>query len=142
MSHTKNSVGANYNRCRGGRRSDLGEKYYRSAWEANYARYLNWLKERGEIKSWEFEPDTFEFTNIKKGTRFYTPDFKIITVDGSTEYHEVKGWMDEKSKIKIKRMKKYYPEIKLVLIGEDQYKPIARQVCHILPNWEFGKSGY
>lgn len=46
-----------YSRARGGRRADIGPMYFRSAWEANYARYLNWLLARGEIDRWEYEPE-------------------------------------------------------------------------------------
>ncbi len=122
-----------------GKREDLGGLYVRSSWEANYARYLTWLVEIGEIASWEYEPDTFEFTKIKRGSRFYTPDFKIINPDNSIEYHEVKGWMDPKSKTKLRRMAKYYPEIKLVLIDGDCYHAIAKQVRKIIPHWETRK---
>lgn len=86
-----------------GTREDLGI-YVRSRWEANYARYLNWLKSLGEIRDWKYEPDTFEFADIKRGTRFYTPDFKITEKNGETVYHEVKGWLDQRSATKLKRM--------------------------------------
>ena len=121
---------------RGGKREDLGGLYVRSSWEANYCRYLNWLVEIGQIVSWEFEPDTFEFVGIKRGTRFYTPDFKIVNSDGSIEYHEVKGYMDAKSKTKLKRMKKYYPDVKLIVIDSDAYKALARDVKNFITNWE------
>ena len=51
---------------RGGIRKDLGI-YVRSSWEANYARYLNFLKKSGAILRWEFEPTEFEFTKINAG---------------------------------------------------------------------------
>lgn len=120
----------------GGKRDDLGGLYLRSSWEANWARYLNWLMELGEIESWEYEPRTFEFQGIKKGTRFYTPDFSVVNKDGSLEYHEVKGYMDAKSKTKLKRMAKYYPDIKLILIEKDTYYDMANKVGPMIPNWE------
>ncbi len=49
----------------------------RSTWEMNYAHYLDWLKKKKEIKKWEYEPDTFWFKNIRRGTCSYLPDFKI-----------------------------------------------------------------
>ena len=55
----------------GGRRDDLDGLFVRSSWEANYARYLNWLVKLGEIKGWEYEADTFAFDKIKRGTRFW-----------------------------------------------------------------------
>ena len=104
-----------------------GKKYYfRSKWEMNYARYLQWLKEKKEIKDWTYEEDTFWFKNIKRGVMSYTPDFKLTNNDNSIVYHEVKGWMDNKSKTKIKRMTKYYPRIKLTIIDESVYKSIKK----------------
>ena len=123
-------------RSRGGKRGDLGGLYVRSAWEANYCRYLNWLVELGEIISWEYEPDTFWFENIKRGTRFYTPDFKITNTDNSIEYHEVKGRMDQKSRTRLKRMAKYYPDVKIVVIDSEAYRALAKDVRGFIPNWE------
>lgn len=125
-----------YSRTKSGKRDDLDGLFVRSAWEANYARYLNWLVSIGEIKEWEYEADTFEFVKIRKGTRFYLPDFKVTNNDGTVEYHEVKGWMDDKSKTKLSRMAKYYPDIKLILIDEGAYRAISSQVKNIIKNWE------
>lgn len=120
---------------KGGKRSDLGNVYFRSSWEANWARYLNWLMSIGEVLRWEFEPDTFEFP-VRRGSRFYTPDFKVFNKDGSVEYHEVKGWMDKRSATKLKRMAKYHPAIKLVLIDAKQYRAVARKIASLIPAWE------
>ena len=125
-----------YSRAKAGKREDLGGLYVRSAWEANYGRYLNWLIEHGQIASWEYEPDTFWFLAIKRGTRSYTPDFKVFDLHGSFEYHEVKGWMDQKSKTKLKRMKKYYPKVPIVLIDAPAYRAIQRDVSGLIENWE------
>jgi len=120
----------------GGKREDLNNKYFRSSWEANYARYLNWLISLGEIKAWYFEPDTFHFVEVKRGNIFYIPDFKIINNDGSHEYHEVKGYMDDRSAVKLKRMAKYFPNEKVILIGKEEYQALSRQLKNMLPNWE------
>lgn len=128
-----------YSGARGGKRQDLNNMYFRSNWEANYARYLNWLKDLGEITEWEYEPDEFWFEGIKRGARSYIPDFKITEKNGSTIYHEIKGWMDKKSATKLKRMTKFYPHIDVVVIGEDEYRAISRQVKNIVPNWELTK---
>jgi len=120
---------------RSGKREDLGGLYFRSAWEANYARYLTWLQETGNIQAWAFEPDEFEFVAIKRGTRFYLPDFRVTNNDGSIEYHEIKGYMDATSATKLKRMAKYYPDVKVILIDKEGYRAIARQM-RSLPNWE------
>jgi len=120
----------------GGRREDLNGMYFRSSWEANYARYLNFLIEKKEIKKWEFEVDTFEFHKIKKGTRYYTPDFKIENNDGSIEYHEVKGWMDDKSITKMKRMEKYYPSVKIKIVGKEFFNSSSKILRSLIKNWE------
>lgn len=102
--------------------------YFRSKWEANYALYLDFLIDHKEIYKWEFEPDTFMFEAIKLGTRSYTPDFKVFLTPDKFEYHEVKGYMDSKSKTKLKRFAKYYPEHKLVLIDGPQYNLLKKQI--------------
>ena len=109
---------------------------FRSAWEANYARFLEWQKSRGEIADWVHEPETFWFKGIKRGAVSYLPDFKVTRVDGSCEYHELKGYMDAKSKTKLKRMAKYHPEVKMVLIDEKAYRQIAKFFSKTIPGWE------
>jgi len=122
-------------RGRGGRRADLDDRYFRSAWEANYARYLNLLVRQRGILRWEYEVDTFEFP-VKRGCRFYTPDFKVWTDATTYRYHEVKGYMDQKSATKLKRMKKYHPEQRIVLIDSKTYHAIAASVSRVIPHWE------
>lgn len=123
----------NYSRGRGGRRKDLNNRYFRSSWEANYARYLNFLIKNGNIFKWEYEPDTFYFEKIKRGTRSYTPDFKIWEkIDSDPYYVEIKGWMDDKSKTKLKRMQKYYPYIEIRLFQEREYKELKNKLGKML----------
>lgn len=124
-----------HSRTKGGRREDLDNRYFRSMWEANYARYLNWLVDQGEIQSWEYEADTFVFHGETRGAIAYRPDFKVTERDGEVVYHEVKGWMDGPSKTRLKRMKKHYPEVKVIVIGEDEYKAI-RKWKGVIPEWE------
>jgi hypothetical protein len=112
------------------------KKYYRSRWEANYARYLEFLKSNGDIIGWEHEPDVFWFEAIKRGVRSYLPDFKVTEKSGDIVYHEVKGWMDARSLTKIKRMAKYHPDVKLIVVESKQYKSIQRSVSSIIKDWE------
>ena len=51
-------------------------------------------------------PKIFPFP-IKRGTRAYTPDFFLVR---NNEWIEIKGYLDDKSKIKLKRFKRYYPD--------------------------------
>lgn len=127
MQHPKSNA-------KGGLRDDLG-RYFRSSWEANYARYLNFLVSNGDIISWDYEEDTFRFP-VERGNMQYTPDFKITLPNGEIEYHEIKGWMDADSVVKIKRMAKYYPDIRLIVIDKDAYQALARDIRKLIPNWE------
>ena len=122
---------------KGGKRKINGKEiYFRSRWEANYARFLEWLKENKYIKEWEFETDIFWFEQIKRGTRCYIPDFKVIENNGSIIYHEVKGWMDDRSRTKLNRMEKYYPDIKIYLIDTVKYKELEKKMSSIIKEWE------
>lgn len=112
-------------------------KYYRSRWEANYARYLVVLQENNAIASWLHEPTTFWFEAIKRGTRSYLPDFLVTSHDGAEVYHEVKGWMDDASKTKLKRMRIYYPKVVIKLIEKDEYMQIGKQYASQIPDWEY-----
>jgi hypothetical protein len=88
-----------------------------------------------EIKSWRHESKTFWFENIRRGVRSYLPDFEITNNDGGVEYHEVKGYMDNRSKTKIKRMAKYYPETKLIVICKKEYTAIKKW-SRLIDGWE------
>ena len=119
-----------------GKRKDLGI-FLRSKWEANYARYLNFLVKNKKIRSWTYEPETFWFEKIKRGTRSYTPDFFVTNNNGTTEYHEVKGWMDPKSKTKLDRMQRYYPKVKVIIIDGEFMKGVKNSVAGLIENWEY-----
>lgn len=128
-----------YTRGKGGKRADIGDRYFRSSWEANYARLLNFRMKHGDVVAWDFECQTFEFVGIKRGSRLYVPDFKVTFADGRHEWHEVKGWMDARSKTKLRRMAKYHPNEKVVVIGADSFKAFRRQgFDRMIPNWERG----
>ena len=64
---TLNNTTSNaYSRCRGGKRSDLNNQYFRSSWEANIARILNFLNIR-----WIYEYKRFYFNETVDGVRSY-----------------------------------------------------------------------
>jgi hypothetical protein len=123
----KNNPSSIYSRCKKGTITIVDKTFFaRSRWEANIGAYLQFLKEKNEIKDWEHEPKTFWFLEIKRGVRSYLPDFFITNNDDSTYYIEVKGYMDAKSKTKLKRMAKYYPDVKVDVIEEKRYNAIKR----------------
>jgi hypothetical protein len=120
---------------------EIGDKrnFYRSRWEANYGRYLEWLKTNGQITDWAHEPETFWFDAIKRGVRSYKPDFRVWENDGTSRLHEVKGWMDDRSRTCLKRMAKYHPHETIVLIDGPQYRAIRLKVMRLVPDWEDSK---
>lgn len=121
--------------ARGGKRSDLGDLYVRSTWEANCARVLTEMKNRGEIVSWEYEPVEFTFP-VKRGTRFYRPDFAVhYDCSGPPIYWEVKGLMGRKDITSLTRMAKYYPNVTVLIVGKKEYAEFESQYG-TLDYWE------
>lgn len=115
----------------------IGEKrkFYRSKWEANYARWLQYQLEQGWIQSWQHEPRTFWFSGIRRGTVSFLPDFQVSTND-LAYWVEIKGYMDAKSATKIKRFKKFYPEERLVVIDREWFKKNNEKMKLIIKDWE------
>ena len=56
----------------------------------------------------QYEPCEFAFEGIKRGCRFYKPDFYLPDED---VYVELKGYLNGESKTRLKRMLKYHPTI-------------------------------
>ena len=93
----------------------------RSNWEANFARVLNL-----HGIQWEFEPRVFTYP-IKRGTKGYTPDFYLNATD---EWVELKGYLDSKSQIKLKRFKRYYlDEFERMTMIISRSSKVAREFC-------------
>lgn len=120
--------------AKGGKRADLSGLYVRSVWEANTARWLNELKRRGDILDWKYEDVEFEFKGIKRGTRFYKPDFHVYE-EGREYFIEVKGHLDPKSVTMLTRMSKYYPDVTVLLLDKKRYAELESEFGH-LDNWE------
>ena len=107
-----------YRHTKTGMREDLG-LLCRSAWEANFARVLF-----THGIEYEFEPKVFNFP-IKKGTKAYIPDFYLPATD---EWVEIKGYLDNKSRIKLKRFRIYYPtEASKLYIMTSKYAKSSRK---------------
>lgn len=110
--------------------------YARSKWEANYARALEFQKRTNLIAEWEHEPKTFWFEKIRTGTRCYIPDFRVTYPNGNIEYHEVKGWMDPKSKTKLNRMRIYHPTVFVRVIDSKWFSSTGKTFRRLCSDWE------
>lgn len=134
-----------YSRTKSGKRADLNNIYFRSAVEANYARFLTFCGVK-----WIYEPKDFYFEGIKRGCVSYTPDFYLPDED---RWIEVKGWFDRKSITKLKRFRIYYPQefSKLTLVIQrkkdaeialslgipyEDYGEISKKLGSLIPYWE------
>lgn len=112
----------------GGWRPDLGA-YFRSRWEANYARYL-----RAAGRSYEYEAETFSVGLPDGSVRAYTPDFRV---DGAY-FVEIKGWMraDRRQSEVIAAAHGQLP-LPLHLIGRREYRALERTVASSIEGWEY-----
>lgn len=117
--------------------AEIGGKrnFYRSRWEYRYALYLEFMKKHGHVSEWEHEPTTFWFEGIKRGTNNYKPDFRVTFPSGAVEYFEVKGYMDQKSRTKIKRMAKYHPDVILRVIDKEWFKANGNTLKKVIHGW-------
>jgi hypothetical protein len=111
-----------YTSAKGGMRDDL-QHYFRSSWEANFARILN-----HQGKKWEYEPTTFQLSE----TQSYTPDFYCEGV-----YFEIKGRPDEKSRNQLELMAQLFPDVKIEVIDGVKYEVLRLHYKLLLqPLWE------
>lgn len=110
--------------------------YFRSKAEWRYALYLEWLKKTKSITEWMYEPETFWFLEIKRGVRSYLPDFKVIERSGSHYWVEVKGYMDARSKTKLDRFKRYFPDERLELVDGNWFRRNNSKLKGLVPGWE------
>jgi hypothetical protein len=117
--------------------AEIGGKrcFFRSRWEYRYALYLELMKQNKYVIEWEHEPKVFYFEGIKRGTTNYKPDFKVTFPSGKEEWFEIKGYMDAKSKTKIKRMAKYYPDLVLRVIDKTWFSENSKKLKAIIKNW-------
>ncbi|KKM75827.1 hypothetical protein LCGC14_1386370 [marine sediment metagenome] len=111
----------------------IGGKHYkfRSKLERNWAAYLQFLKESDEIYDWRFEQTRFTFPDEIRGVKEFLVDFDILHNDWTLEYYETKGWLQGRDVTKFKRVVKYRPEIKIVLVMATKQKKDASRIRQI-----------
>lgn len=94
--------------------------------EARYRDHLKWLHTQGEVAWYAFE--AFKLRLADK--TYYTPDFVVILRTGLTEFHEVKGHMEDDAAVKIKTAAEIYWPFRFRLVrwidGGWQMKAVPR----------------
>jgi predicted nuclease of restriction endonuclease-like RecB superfamily len=118
---------------RAGIRPDIGPYNFRSSWEGNIAR---WMIQQG-IK-FEYEPKRFSIT--KKLS--YLPDFKLLSTNPwNATYLEVKGFWRKNDRKRLLGFANRYPQERLHVLVQKEYKAIAIQYGKLIPLWEgYGKA--
>lgn len=111
-------------RAKAGIRADLGDFYFYSRWEANFARLLNFLG-----IEWLYQPQIFDL-----GTQRYTPDFYLPKY---TLFIEIKNFLSDFSANRDKKFRERYPENKLKMILKDEYLQLQQKFAPLIKNWEY-----
>lgn len=110
-----------------------------SNYEYDYALYLDYLYDNGEIAGWIRNTTSFGFSEkIQVRNRIqqsYRPDFIVFMLDGTYEIHEVKGWMNERSQTILAQFKKDYKNLKLRVIGKPEILSLQRNFKDKLWGW-------
>lgn len=75
--------------------------------EQRYAEELEQRRHEGRLARWDFEPCKLRLAD----RTYYTPDFRVVLVDGTLEFHEVKGtWCgQEHNRVKLKVAAELHP---------------------------------
>lgn len=124
LSGRKNGMFGKTTKSRMGFRKDLGH-FVRSTWEADYCRVLNYLGVK-----YEYEPETFDLGEVS-----YTPDFYIPS---ENRFVEIKGWMTEKSAMRISLFREKFPEKRLDVVNRVEFAELALKYKHLVA-WECPK---
>jgi len=150
-------MGNRYSNVKRGRAFDLSDgNYYHSGWERDVARFLNLLWEWKVVSGWEYEPQTFYFTDFeyKRGPWVYKPDFVVRyeekipedkfevldiifdqVIPGISVYWEVKGQETGKDRSKWRRFKTHVGA-PLEIVPKEKMRLIETAFKPYIPNWE------
>lgn len=134
-------------RAKGGRRADLPDPngnpdglYVRSIMEANWMRWLLYQQKLGIVAKVAYEPKEIYYevdrSLLPKRAviNSYQGDFRVEYPDGRWEIHEVKGYMDARSKTKLRLMAKFFSDVSIVVIDQVAYRAV--QPYAELLGWE------
>ncbi len=100
-----------------------GRKFkFKSQAERKWAQYLEALLSMGAIKSWKYEPQTFEFGERWRVRKQYTPDFFVKEIDDTApgeiaeHYQEVKTSLRQTDVTRFRCLAADFPEVRIVLV--------------------------
>lgn len=96
-------------------RQSYGGYHYDSKKEAEYAFKLDMLIKAGEIKGYKRQHRLSLDINGRHICDYYV-DFRVENLDGTYEYHEVKGFATKEWLLKWKMAEALYPDNRFILI--------------------------
>ena len=109
-----------------GKRIDLSNQFFRSTWEANFARICNYFRTK-----WEFESKKFWLSDIQS---YYIPDFYLPEIDS---YVEITGWESDRKRLKLESFVKNYPNTPIIHIVAKIWYNSFRPYSTLLEEWEY-----
>lgn len=106
----------NRSKLRSRARGRIDTKSGMNSLEKRYSDYLCTLQLAGEIHSFSFERH-----NLKLADKtYYKPDFEVMLMDGTIEFHETKGFMRDDANVKIKVAAQQFPQYVFRLVQWDR----------------------
>ncbi|MBS3938778.1 MAG: hypothetical protein KGZ50_09455 [Peptococcaceae bacterium] len=103
---------------------DLDE-VFRSSWEANFARILNFKQ-----IPWKYEPQMFSL-KLEQHSTVYMPDFHLPDIG----YVELKGKWDAAGLRKVMLFRQQYPDLPLYTIDGDMMMSLDELYSTKVPGW-------
>lgn len=82
--------------------------------EQRYAQRLTARQRTGDIAAWVYEGMKLKLAD----KTWYTPDFVVILANGEMELHEIKGFMEDDSAVKIKVTSRIYWWFRILVVKE------------------------
>ena len=89
------------------------DRHFGCKLEYRFAQWLNFLKDVGYIREWDYENEDckFFFENVEYGSPKYTIDFVVYHHDDRKEYYETKGELQGPHVTKFRRLREQQPDI-------------------------------
>ena len=113
-----------------------------SNYEYDYALFLDYSYENGDIAGWVRNTTQFGFSEAveypnKRGStlKSHRPDFLVFNLDGSYEIHEVKGWMNAKATAVDKQFRKDYPNLTYRMVDKEDILALQAEFKDKLLGW-------
>jgi hypothetical protein len=105
----------------GNRKVTVNGIRFDSVAESEYYRHLIWLKQAGEVESFELQPKFELLPKFKKNGKSiramkYIADFRVTYTGGTVEIVDVKGAVTKEFAIKRKLFNYNYPDLDLKVI--------------------------